>query len=282
MDFEVEEVRSGGSSTTIIIIIVVVVLIAAGIALWFWWSQSVGDTGDGSGNGNGGDCIAPPPAPTGLSASPSSSARSINISWTDPGDVGAWIVYVSETPGVSQSNADASFATETPNFEHTNLLPGQQFYYRVTAVNLCGEGAFSTEEVNATSTTWPTKFRYCKRSDIAYCMEEQTTNVVVMRNGCIGPQCDYTGSSSLIIGDQVGTRCLGETPLFVVEVPGFVACNGGSDQTWEWDYVTGHLRNVGRNECARGEASDGAVLGFDACPSGSDIDFEWDLIPIEG
>jgi fibronectin type 3 domain-containing protein len=86
--------------------------------------------------------IQTPPAPANLVAT--ASLGQVGLSWT-PVTGATYNVYRGTGPGGEGATPLASGVT-SPSFIDTHVTPGTTYYYQVTAVNLGGEGARSSEQ----------------------------------------------------------------------------------------------------------------------------------------
>ena len=105
-----------------------------------------GGYGGGGGNGGGGGSGSAPAAPSGLTATAGNAQVTLN--WTASTGATGYNVKRSTTSGGTYSQAGNSTVT---NFTDTGRTNGTKYYYVVSATNVYGESANSTE-VSATPT----------------------------------------------------------------------------------------------------------------------------------
>jgi fibronectin type 3 domain-containing protein len=86
--------------------------------------------------------VTAPPAPTNLAAS--AGVGQVGLSWTAVAGATSYNVYRSTTPGGEGASPLATEVTSA-SFLDLNATPGTTYYYQVSAVNLGGEGARSSE-----------------------------------------------------------------------------------------------------------------------------------------
>ena len=89
----------------------------------------------------------PPGAPTGLTAT-ADGKMAIDLAWTAPGDNGGsaisgYRIEVSSDAGSNWSDLVSDTASTATSYEHTNLDPGTERHYRVSAINTAGTGSAS-------------------------------------------------------------------------------------------------------------------------------------------
>jgi fibronectin type 3 domain-containing protein len=109
--------------------------------------------GGGSGSGDVGastesplqtETVATPPAAvTGLIARAGNSPT-VTLTWNPSKNADAYVVYWSDSPGVSPGTAQAIREAQSP-FVHEGVTPGRQYHYMVAALNAVGESGPSAE-----------------------------------------------------------------------------------------------------------------------------------------
>lgn len=98
--------------------------------------------------------VFPPSVPTGLIATPvpaeEGSAAHVDLSWAinPETDLAGYNVYRSEQAGGSGTRLNSQLLP-TPAFSDMNALPGQSYYYRVTAVDRTGNESAASAAVEA-------------------------------------------------------------------------------------------------------------------------------------
>ena len=100
----------------------------------------------GSGGGDDNNNCTKPSAPNGVSASVQSSS-SIRISWNSVSGASYYKVYRASAYG-TYSNIGTAY---TASYTNTGLSSSTTYYYKVTAVNSCGESALSSSYDYATT-----------------------------------------------------------------------------------------------------------------------------------
>jgi fibronectin type 3 domain-containing protein len=91
------------------------------------------------------DGIPAPAAPSGVSAAAGDTA--VTLSWDMVTGADSYTIYWGTSPGVT--NADTAVINAPTSYTHTGLTNGTAYYYAVTAVNVVGASALSSE-VSAT------------------------------------------------------------------------------------------------------------------------------------
>lgn len=104
----------------------------------------------GCGSGGGGSASpaqaslsAPPAAVTGLVATVGNSPT-VTLSWNPSAGADSYVIYWSESQGVTPTNGAAIREAQTPHLQD-GLTAGKRYHYVVTAVNAAGESAPSAE-----------------------------------------------------------------------------------------------------------------------------------------
>jgi fibronectin type 3 domain-containing protein len=89
-----------------------------------------------------------PSAPTGVTAI--GGSKQVNVSWTAVSGATSYNIYWSSTSGVTTANG-TKIAGVTSPYVHSGLTDSTTYYYIVTAVNVAGESAPSTQTSATTS-----------------------------------------------------------------------------------------------------------------------------------
>ena len=102
------------------------------------------------------EAISAPQAPTGLDAQVQGRTQ-INLSWTAPSDNGGaaitgYRIETSTNAGTTWSEQEDDTGSTATAYEHTGLMPGTTYHYRVSAINSAGTGTPSNIDHAATST----------------------------------------------------------------------------------------------------------------------------------
>jgi fibronectin type 3 domain-containing protein len=94
--------------------------------------------------------ITPPPAPTNLA--PTVNLGQVGLSWTAVAGASSYNIYRGTSPGGEGATPIATGVTGTL-FSDNHATAGTTYYYQVSAVNLGGEGARSSEQTSSATFT---------------------------------------------------------------------------------------------------------------------------------
>ncbi len=94
------------------------------------------------------EAISAPQAPTGLDAQVQ-GRNQINLSWAAPSNNGGaaitgYRIETSTNAGTTWSEQEGNTGSTATAYEHTGLMPGTTYHYRVSAINSAGTGTSST------------------------------------------------------------------------------------------------------------------------------------------
>jgi hypothetical protein len=95
------------------------------------------------------------------------------ISWNATIFTDSYVVLLGKTANFQEALAIRTLITPDSDTVFVNLNPGN-YYVRVQAINTCGESRFSTEN-GFSVTTFPAKFRICKKDNQNLCMTFDST-----------------------------------------------------------------------------------------------------------
>jgi hypothetical protein len=108
------------------------------------------------------NCVTAPATPSGLSAT-NPQGDLLILDWNDLAGVDEYVAYIGDTPNFAVANA---LAVRTVNFSSAsfaNLTLGVTYYFKVKAVNTCGESLLSPEISVYLAFQYPTRFNIVSR-----------------------------------------------------------------------------------------------------------------------
>ncbi|MBA3757208.1 MAG: fibronectin type III domain-containing protein [Nitrosomonas sp.] len=202
-------------------------------------------------------CSNDPIAPTNLGGR-IVNGTSITVQWTKTPQTDSYILYLGRTANFSTTSSDREISTETNTVTVNNLVPGR-YYFKVVAVNTCGQSGFSTE-ILVTVTEWPTTFKICKADDPTLCLLMQSDGAYArLSKECPNNQCNVEYAGNNFIRSSGRNLCLfssrdSTTALIELPVTSKVCANSS---IWSIDLDTNRIIS-----------SDGLCLGANSQNSG--------------
>jgi fibronectin type 3 domain-containing protein len=157
--------------------------------------------------------IAPPGAPTALMAGVASAQ--VSLKWTGPTSTGgspvtAYNVYVSTVPGAGGAKIASVKAT---NYTATGLTNGTTYYFDVTAVNVAGESAASTQ-VSATPVAPPGYRLVAANGEVTSFGQLSTYQVAPPGSAVVGVASTPDGYGYWLALKGGGVRAAGDAHLY--------------------------------------------------------------------
>ncbi len=190
-------------------------------------------------------CTAPPNAPLGFSRS--ISGNSVVLSWNEQTSADSYKVYVGKESGFIKSAAIRVVPSTNNTVDVINLIPGT-YYFVVSAINTCGE-SFTSTQVSAVITVWPTTIKLCKNENPTICLFLPTA---AGQNARVSATCPAGGcninylSQNRFATSPNDAYCLNSNFILNPNIENDVAvqpCNGSAQQTWTIDLTTKRVTN---------------------------------------
>lgn len=242
-------------SKTILYLVVLVVIV---LLIYLAWLYVIRPAFDGTLFGQSqAACTTAPASPGGLTGSVSGNIAKLN--WNIATNADSYILYVGNSSNFTKPQAVRKIAVKGTSIAVENLLP-LTYYFRIVAVNSCGESALSVQ-VELIVSTWPSKLKICKKDNPLICLLMQTEGAPArMSTDCPNTQCVFDYANLDKIANTNGTLCLQDNDPggTVIEAPLYSeTCVGSND--WTINLSTGRIDNRA-----------GLCLGADSIPE-SDV-----------
>lgn len=124
------------------------------------------------------------------------NGSSIKIQWDKTPQTDSYILHMGNKANFSTTAAERTVSLNKNFVTLTNLTPGQH-YFKIIAVNICGQSQISSE-IKITTTEWPSSFKICKIDDPTLCLLMQSDGAYArLSKDCPNNQCsvEYAGKT---------------------------------------------------------------------------------------
>jgi hypothetical protein len=266
---------SGTTGRTILVIMVIIVIAIVIFLIWYFIIRlALNGTLFPRRNV---ECTTSPNTPSNLSATV--QGNRVYLTWNSVETVDSYIVYMGDSALFFDYEAIRTIESLENSVAVLNVIPGT-FYFKVLARNTCGDSTLSSE-VSVGITTWPSKFKLCKKNDLNICLIlEQPDTYAVMSETCPGTLCELSYPDQITIKRENSDICLDQNNPggFIAEAP--VGTNDCSTPIqWNFNLNTGRIFS-GDNLCLGAESEPGTIAYNTDCAlifNPDDGRYAWDL-----
>lgn len=202
------------------VILATVIIIVIIIILYLLWRYVAIPISEGKFLGIRVVCTAPPPAPTNFGGRVI-AGTSIRLGWDKTPVTDSYIVYMGTSANFSIPSADRMVPTTANTATLTSITPGKH-YFKIIAINTCGQSEFSTE-IQITTTQWPSSFKICKADNPTLCLLMQSDGAYArLSSDCPNKQCQISYPENSFIRAADRNLCLfsnKDSPVALIELP---------------------------------------------------------------
>ena len=161
-------------SPVLLAVVIVVIIIAVILVIMVLLSRE--STFRPSSTQTAEECLNPPGIPTNLSVS-NPQGDLVILTWDAVSQADTYIVYIGDDPNFNLDDKIASRTTRFSSASFANLNLGVIYYFKVRAVNFCGESDLSAETFFSLPFVFPNRFEIVHRTQTALPLRDRHTSI---------------------------------------------------------------------------------------------------------
>ena len=262
------------------VILAILIIMVIVVILYLLWRYVAIPIADGKFLGIRVACSQSPAAPLNLGGQ-IINGSSIKLQWNKTPRTDSYTLYMGKTVNFSTFIADRTISTIDTTVTLTQLTPGRH-YFKVIAINTCGESVLSTE-IQIVTTEWPTNFKICKADDPTLCLLMQSDGAYArLSSDCPNNQCSVEYASNTFIRSAGRNLCLfsnRDSPTALIELP-VQSKLCATSTSWIADPVT--TRIINRDGlCLGANSQQSAIVYNTQCSlisNSADARYQWTIV----